>query len=226
MILNVDRSAPEHAVHSTGSVGGGGQRRTGRGGPKGRFRHRRPRCCSREQQGGKAKPKGVKLRGVVQAPCPAQFLWSQIMTIVCHTHRQETVAVRRTESRSSSRPSLFQPASLKQLNTDTHASQADLEEADALSRWPMARHGARRPPPDSRGGARAAHSAAQPSPRRHTRPLRTTIPIRTHTHTAASVAHQRGIVPSSHPIRSRRSLPTALPHVDTIASQHVPCCAV
>ena len=24
MILNVDRSAPEHAVHSTGSVGGGG----------------------------------------------------------------------------------------------------------------------------------------------------------------------------------------------------------
>ena len=33
MILNVDRSAPEHAVHSTGSVGGGGQRGTGHEGP-------------------------------------------------------------------------------------------------------------------------------------------------------------------------------------------------
>ena len=33
MILNVDRSTPEHAVHSTGSMGGGGQRGTGRGGP-------------------------------------------------------------------------------------------------------------------------------------------------------------------------------------------------
>ena len=41
MILNVDRSAPEHAVHSTGSVGGGGQRGTGHGGPKGAFRTRR-----------------------------------------------------------------------------------------------------------------------------------------------------------------------------------------
>ena len=37
MILNVDRSTPEHAVHSTGSVGGGGQRGTGHGGPKGTF---------------------------------------------------------------------------------------------------------------------------------------------------------------------------------------------
>ena len=42
VILNVDRSAPEHAAHSTGSVGGGGQRGTGgHGGPKGRFRTRR-----------------------------------------------------------------------------------------------------------------------------------------------------------------------------------------
>ena len=32
MILNVDRSAPEHEVHPTGSVGGGGQRGTGHGG--------------------------------------------------------------------------------------------------------------------------------------------------------------------------------------------------
>ena len=44
MILNVDRSTPEHAVHSTGSVGGGGgQRGTGHGGPKGRFRARSKR---------------------------------------------------------------------------------------------------------------------------------------------------------------------------------------
>ena len=38
MILNVDRSTPEpcsRAVHPTGSVGGGGQRGTGRGRPKG-----------------------------------------------------------------------------------------------------------------------------------------------------------------------------------------------
>ena len=28
-VSNVDRSTPEHAVHSTGSVGGGGQRGTG-----------------------------------------------------------------------------------------------------------------------------------------------------------------------------------------------------
>ena len=40
MILNVERSAPEHAVHFTGSMGGGGQRGTGHGGPKGRFRTR------------------------------------------------------------------------------------------------------------------------------------------------------------------------------------------
>ena len=33
MISNVDRSTPEHAVHPTGSVGGGGQRGTDHSGP-------------------------------------------------------------------------------------------------------------------------------------------------------------------------------------------------
>ena len=37
MILNVDRSTPEHEFHSTGSVWGGGQRGTGRGGPTGSY---------------------------------------------------------------------------------------------------------------------------------------------------------------------------------------------
>ena len=52
VILNVDRSDPEHAVHSTGSVGGGGQRGTGHGGPKGRFRTRRRSYSDRIGVGG------------------------------------------------------------------------------------------------------------------------------------------------------------------------------
>ena len=37
MMLNVDRSTPEHTVHPTGPVGGGGQRGTGHGGPTGSY---------------------------------------------------------------------------------------------------------------------------------------------------------------------------------------------
>jgi hypothetical protein len=54
VILNVDRSAPEHAVHSTGSVGGGGQRR----GPvaadlKGDFDTDAPAVVRENNRGGK-----------------------------------------------------------------------------------------------------------------------------------------------------------------------------